>query len=348
MNDQKWLEGIIQKAKDIAREGSVVPIYIPDIVEGFTSIKNLSKTSKKEIELPYVERNFKDMSPKERLSGTVDNIVSLLSPDSPILISAESGIGKTTLVKWLLKNWAIGNLLTSVKLVALFNCRAFKSHMEKSLSDFTFCFSSLKELDTDSLTYEQMKSLAKSGQLCILVDGLDECSDAIQKKDEEVRSNVRKAAKSEDSEVTGLEFIYGVLVGEIFRGSKVLCTGRQNTMHNLSNGLSSNDGKRKHKLLALLPFDSNDFQKLINEVHDSIKKNINDKLKSDRVLSELCETPFHAVKYIELFLQHGDLFKDTVINKTVLMLSLLLQGLNHRALSQDVFTKLEVCGIIGI
>ena len=332
-------------AKDLAKKGLVVPIYIPHIVEGFISSAQakLSKTAKKEVELPYVNRKFQYMSPFGMLLQTVKDIVCLMSPDGPVLISAESGIGKTTLVKWLMKNWALGRILTTVKLVVLFNCRAFKTDAEKSLSEFTFCFSSLKGFDTEGLTYEQMKSLAKSGQLCILVDGLDELSDIIKEKDEEVRSRVREAAKSEKSLVTGLEFIYGVLVGDILRGSKVLCTGRQNTMYNLSVGLSSDDVGRRHKLLAMLPFDLHDFQSLIFEVDRSVRQVINDKLEGDHVLRELCQTPFYAVKFVELFLQHGDIFKDTEINRTVLMLSLLLQGLNHRALSQDAFTSLEVC-----
>ena len=116
-------------------------------------------------------------------------------------------------------------------------------------------------------------------------------------------------------------------------------------MHNLSIALNSDDVRRKHKLLAMLPFDSKDFLELISHVDGSIQQAINDKLKSDKILSELCKTPFYAVKYVELFLQHGDLFKNTVINRTVLMLSLLLQGLNHRALLQDGFTNLEVCDL---
>ena len=211
-------------AKDLAREGSVVPIYIPDIVEGFTSMKKIFKTFRKEVEFPYVERKFEDMSksPRERLSQIVNDVVSLLSPDATILISAMAGVGKTILLKWLHKNWANGKILTSIKLVVLFNCRAFKSCVEKSLTDFTFCFSSLKGFGIDGVTYKQMESLAKAGQLCIFVDGLDVCSDVIKNNVVEVRSRVRKAVKSEENKVTGLEFIYGVLVGEIFRGSKVL------------------------------------------------------------------------------------------------------------------------------
>ena len=75
---------------------------------------------------------------------------------------------------------------------------------------------------------------------------------------------------------------------------------------------------------------------------------INDKVGRDRVLRELCRTPFYAAKYVELFLRHGDLFENAAnVNRTVLMLSLLLQGLNHQCvLSRDVFTNLEVCCII--
>ena len=87
-----------------------------------------------------------------------------------------------------------------------------------------------KGLDSEGLTYGQMSRLARSGHLLILVDGLDEAGgEAVGRPDEEeVRSRVREAARSENSPVlTGLEFVYGLLLGDIFRGSRVLCTGRQ-------------------------------------------------------------------------------------------------------------------------
>ena len=316
-----------------------MPIYIPDIVKQFNTVdlKTASKTVNKVLELPYVERKFEDASSKVRLSQ--DDFVSQLDPNSPVLVSAESGFGKTTLVRWLMKSWALGHILDSVKLVVLFNCRAFKSDNKKSLADFTFCFSSLKGSDTEGLTYRQMKQLAEIGQLCILVDGLDELSDIIKEKDEEVRSNVRKAAKSEDNEVTGLEFIYGVLVGHIFRGSKVLCTGRQNTMNNLSSVLSNDEVQRSHKLLALLPFDESDFQRLVSQVDDTIKNFIKDKFRSDEGVRELCTVPFYAVYCIEFIIQHQGPLDNVKIDRLGLMLNIFLQGVNHKVVPEEGFIK---------
>ena len=283
-----------------------------------------------------MERKFEDTSSKTKLSQ--DDIVCHLDPTAPILVSAESGFGKTTLVRWLMKSWALGHILNSVKLAVLFNCRAFKSNTKKSLTDFTFSFSSLKGSDTEGLTYQQMKQLAETGQLCIFVDGLDELSDIIKEKDEEVRSNVRKAAKSEDCEVTGLEFIYGVLVGHIFRGSKVLCTGRQHTMNNLSSVLNNDEVGRRHKLLALLPFDGEDFQKLISQIDDSIQEFIQDKFESDKV-REMCTAPFYAVRYIEFIIQHQDTLDSFKIDRLGLMLRIFLQGVNHKFVPEEGFLK---------
>ena len=339
---QELFEKFLQKTKHGAKQEAVVTIYIPDIVQQFNTAA--FKTVKKTGELPYVERRFEDVTSRRSLSQ--DDFVTQLDSGPLILVSAESGFGKTTLVRWLLKSWALGNILDTVKLVVLFNCRAFKNGARKSLADFTFCYSSLKGSDTDELTYEQMKKLAGDRQLCICLDGLDELSDVIDEKDEEVRSNVRRAIKSEDSALTGLEFVYGILVGDIFRGCKVLCSGRQNTMNNLSNVLSSDEARSKHKLLALLPFDAKDFEKLISKVDNPIQQFIKEKLKSDQKIRELCTVPFYAVHYVEFLIQHSGTIDSVKIDRLGLMLMILMQGVNHKVVPEEGFLKVCFIGYL--
>lgn len=116
-------------------------------------------------------------------------------------------------------------------------------------------------------------------------------------------------------------------------------------MNNLSGVLNSDEVGRRHKLLALLPFDYKDFQLLISNVGESIQQFVNEKYVNDKRVRELCKVPFYAVHYLELLIQHRATLGSFKIDRHGLMLRIFLQGVNHKFIPKEGFLK--VCFILS-
>ena len=121
-------------------------------------------------------------------------------------------------------------------LVLLFNCRDLREDVRMSLSDFSFHFSSLRRggrRRRRRIGYPTLSRLAREGRLTVLIDGLDEQRGLVLRLSEGVaRANAFRAERGEEGgegegcRIEGAEFIYGILLGCILGGSRVLCTGR--------------------------------------------------------------------------------------------------------------------------
>ncbi|MEG7522841.1 MAG: NACHT domain-containing protein, partial [Chromatiales bacterium] len=93
--------------------------------------------------------------------------------DAPkkVLIRGRPGVGKTTLVEYLAREWAIGNLWPEIDYVFVLKLRKLLETANWSLSDLLFGDLELSDLDKTAALDELCQH---SGHVLCIVDGLDE------------------------------------------------------------------------------------------------------------------------------------------------------------------------------
>ena len=93
---------------------------LPFTAQNILLAKNLATTERElDIERLYIPRSYRNTETRRK----VTNEDQMFSGRRAILVKAGPGMGKTTLYRYLINMWALGNILRQFQIVINFSCR---------------------------------------------------------------------------------------------------------------------------------------------------------------------------------------------------------------------------------
>ena len=209
-------------------------------------IKRLRNTNSKSEEV-YVERKYK----AKATGATTTNIDELLKENQVTLLQGAAGAGKSSVSVKALKSWASRKNGASCILFLAAGSEE-KVPLYKLIWDEHSHFSDHTD-DELKGAFKYIQELAKTGSLCIWIDGLDEFG-LTQK---EVQDSGRVALHP-DKEVDMKTLCVGILTQKILPGARVVATGRN------TGAVNREILENKAAMYELVEMDDNDRVKLIN------------------------------------------------------------------------------------
>ena len=173
----------------------------------------------------FVERSYQEISSAEEgpifttLSNGVENF-------DAVLLIGEAGMGKSSSLKRMLREWCNGEILQCITLFLLISCKDINHSLTELPDDVCFIYSMAKNTfkKYGRIPLSTLNLLAKEKKLLIAVDGIDEFS--IQKYLTKKYRGCIEAKISGNGKLTGMETVAAIMSGELLSGCKVIVTGK--------------------------------------------------------------------------------------------------------------------------
>ena len=232
-----------------------------------------SSVKRPRLDYSIVTKNIADIFAADPTNLTEPGTSSTETPKR-ILIEGAPGIGKTVLAKEIAYQWATNEILIEIKIVFLLYLR--DPHLQSTTSTKQLVqYMSMGSLDDEQITtFDKYLVNTKGQQLCIVMDGFDECPTLLQQN----------------------SFIVNIIKGIVLPEAIVVITSRPTATVSLHD--------RVDRRIDILRLPKEEREKYISQTFsDSPERKVElDKyLKQQPVINGLCFVPLHLAILLFLF-----------------------------------------------
>ena len=267
--------------------------------------------------------------------------------DKFILVNGIAGIGKTTLVETILRQWSEEDLLNgtdstpNIKLVIPLNCRDINM---QNITEEKSTESILKELCPLIFKDMTLKCLEKvSKHILLLIDGVDELQN-IEELEQLSRSSGMKLSPA-------VRFFYDLIKPDssILYGKKVLVSGRPEACRNVQTLLESKVAVKKVEVCgfnddSVKIYVSKYFQDDIMTTKDALQR-----IKASQTIRALARIPVYLVVICDLYRDNKDIGMVKTATELLLYACLVFirnhGGVSFKNLSfQELFQNVNLQG----
>ena len=297
-------------------------------------LRKLENIHHKEV---FVKRSFKQLKPETEDNNTEKEtleVENLVLEEATTLLKGPAGAGKSSVATKILQNWADGTILKDITC-----CLFLAAGSEEKVPLYKIVWDEHKEVqflgEKDfSEAFYNLKLLAYEGHLAVIIDGLDELG-AMSYKDIE---NAERAALHPPMSVDMKTTCVGILDKTIFKGAKVLATGRNIEL------INKEILRDQAKMWELMPLTKSDREQMVEmmEPDSTERKRIQDELERVSTVGNnlFLKTPLMTKTVIQLSIEKK-VDMQRVINSSEIYLMIILKALDYHRDHNTNFTEID-------